>query len=404
METNEPRIYRIPTENLDGLTESITKLAKRADKLGVPAPAIAIVGTDEVVSADGAVETVRCYTLVTVTGEAPCYDGWSMLAVIDLDVEDEPGQPHVVHVIGDTISDPTWAYESDRCDHCTQTPRGRRKVVVVEHDGGDRKVVGTTCLKDFLGHQSPSTIAAWAEVLATLDDLAESYEDEGRGGHVELRFEPHSFLALVACIIDIDGWTPRSAQTGSPTADTALMVARPFSKSDREAAEYYTKQLTDEHVAEADAAMEWAQAVEPTNDYLANVLAVANKAGWRYKDVGLGASIMSAYRREQERLVLRKLQNTNYADSAFVGEEKAKIEFDGTITYVNSIETQYGSTLLVKILTTDGNLFVWWCSGRFDNEVGDQITGKATVKRHEERDGIKQTTITRAKLTTKETV
>ena len=64
--------------------------------------------------------------------------------------------------------------------------------------------------------------------------------------------------------------------------------------------------------------------------------------------------------------------------------------------YVTSFETAYSRCYLYKMVDSEGNVFVWFASSRA--EIKDHCTVKATVKNHTERDGVKQTVITRCKV------
>ena len=91
--------------------------------------------------------------------------------------------------------------------------------------------------------------------------------------------------------------------------------------------------------------------------------------------------------------------------SQYVGEEGQRIEIEvHTCRLITSWESQYGKTYLYKMVDDDGNVFIWFASSAFgkftdDYEWVDFKAGKvkATVKEHSERDGIKQTVITRCK-------
>lgn len=409
------RVFEIPTANLAALETALAKLARRAERLGVPAPTMVVgdrfereYGGDADDSGFRAPRWTVEFAYVEVRGDAPKYDGWTAAAVIDLDPDDQPGA-HLVHVLGGREADPTWRAETDRCDHCSQAPRGRKTLIVVEHNSGERRVVGSTCVKDFLGHQSPEQIASWFSVLATLDDLVGAYEDldfDGPAGRAELRADPLAVLDLAAAAIDTFGWVPRSAYNGTPTAD--LVIEAIFGRG--HTARDLRKQIAGDDAqgaawtAEAEAALDWALTIDPRDsDYLANVQAVAGKAGWRVKDFGLGVSMLAAYRREQERLILRRREAAGYDGSVHVGAVGEKISLAGMVAFTTNVEGAYGPVQLVKILTDDGNLIVWWNSGNSTFAAGEHVSGKATVKRHEtdDRSGkpVAQTTVTRAKLT-----
>lgn len=399
----------IPLENVAKLTAAFERLARRAAKLGVPAPTITF-GERQTVKVESGPTGFEHPTWeydaveVTVTGDAPQFDGWTAAAVIDLDPEDGDAG-HVVHVIGERETDLTWKHETDRCDHCSQAPRGRKTLIVVEHESGERKIVGSTCVRDFLGSKSPAAIAAWFELLGTLDDLVESFSDGSQ--YVERRYEPVDFLAWTYSVIAKNGWVSRTLAredwTKYATADTVVDLLHDLergSRKDRDLAREYTP--TEEQLAKAELAVEWARDLDdPTNDYLANVHAVAHKSGWRRKDVGIGASIATAYDREVAKVAAAKV---DYGASVHVGEIGERLTIEADVLSAYTFEGYYGPSTYVRFVS-DGNVFVWKASGVPAAETGDHVWVTGTVKEHAEgktRDGSftwAETKLTRCKLT-----
>jgi len=94
------------------------------------------------------------------------------------------------------------------------------------------------------------------------------------------------------------------------------------------------------------------------------------------------------------------------ATMGWVGEVKKRQDFTATIVAIPTwAGYTYNSTTYCHIMVDeDGNKLVWKTADNgfyTDNnkaEVGDTVRFKATVKEHGERDGEKQTIVTRAKL------
>lgn len=85
-----------------------------------------------------------------------------------------------------------------------------------------------------------------------------------------------------------------------------------------------------------------------------------------------------------------------------VGERR---DFDLTVVFKTSFETQWGITLVYVMEDADKNVIVYKGSaglepvekgvGQYYAERGDRVILKATIKEHGERDGVKQTIIAR---------
>lgn len=407
--TTDLNLYRIRASWLPELERRFNALAKRADKLGVPAPAFTVVATTDIpeISVDDfgvGTPTGRIVTWadVVVTGDAPKYDGWTMLAVIDRDL-DEVDAPNVVDLLPGVELDVEWRNVGDVCDHtsCNGAARGRKKLVVVEHESGTRKIIGTTCLRDFLGHTSPERIAAWVETLSTIDVLLDSFVDEDRevGGRVEYRYDPTAFLARTVKVIDEQGWVSRGvARERDDVQATADVVIAEIHWRPTKYDTVRPSDPTDEHFATAEAALEWAVELNPgDSDYLYNVQAVALKTGWRHRDVGVGASIVNAFQREQQREVEKAAQVAELIEPCFTGRGV----ITGTILRTEVKDNGFQLRTVMTVLD-DRGFKVWgtlpasleghfaadsgseWIEGA---QQGDRITFTATVEPKDETFG-----------------
>jgi hypothetical protein len=68
------------------------------------------------------------------------------------------------------------------------------------------------------------------------------------------------------------------------------------------------------------------------------------------------------------------------------------------ITFVSFSEGTYGITTIVKMQDEAGNVLTWFASGTQQLEIGKKIILTGTVKKHDEYRSIKQTVLTRCKI------
>lgn len=110
----------------------------------------------------------------------------------------------------------------------------------------------------------------------------------------------------------------------------------------------------------------------------------------------LGVALEKGYiaKRDAARAAQREIDLV----SQHVGTVGERIEFAATIAYVFTKEaTAYSAGYTInKLRDAAGNLYVYF--GKPLGAVGDAIKVRATIKRHDERDGIKTTAINRPKL------
>ena len=140
---------------------------------------------------------------------------------------------------------------------------------------------------------------------------------------------------------------------------------------------------------------------ECTWDLICDCIPLA-KQGWcKLSHIGRLAYLPVAYekeiekeRREAEREAARAQAAKQSEYIGNVGERLTRSL--QSAEFVTSWETFYGYTYLYRFTDTDGNVFVWFASGSQDVNGATKLTG--TVKDHSERDGVKQTVVTRCRV------
>ena len=91
-------------------------------------------------------------------------------------------------------------------------------------------------------------------------------------------------------------------------------------------------------------------------------------------------------------------QEKQGAVSEYVGVPGKREDFTITLTFKRAFGSDYGVKYLQKFVDATGNVVVWWGTNNVAaaTVIGNTYTFKATVKSHEEYNGCKQTTVTRA--------
>ena len=402
--------FRIPSENFPKLRAAFDHLAKRAEKLGQVAPKLTVVGEVTETITNGPAwltDTVQTFILVKVEGEAPGLEGWKMTAVVDM-----TDDPHLVHVMGDAKVAPALHTVENRCDHCGFN-RGRNKLVEVKHTSGERKLVGTTCLADFLGHDSPTSLASWAELIFELDDFVSDFEERLVGVPMVVSVTAESALLLTASLVHTRGWLSKGKAMWNGGVATARIVELAMLGDDAELRrlgvldDVERAEVTDADRKLVADALAWARSIPLTSDsdYLRNVAVVAQREAWGPKELGLGCSILTAYQRVLDDLAEKAKVEEVAKVSRFVGTEGVREHFGPLhVDRLRYFDGDYGLRTLVSMTDEDGNVLVWWASG--EGKLADKtaiaegmtVRGKATVKRHETYKGVAQTTINRPRF------
>ena len=115
---------------------------------------------------------------------------------------------------------------------------------------------------------------------------------------------------------------------------------------------------------------------------------------------------LAARRAEEEKRQAE--EEARKARSQFVGSIGDKLEVKATLTAKITYEKEnyYGYGMvdshIFKFTDSDGNIFSWFTGSGLAEEVGDLVTLKGTVKKHNEYNGAKETILTRCKITKEE--
>jgi hypothetical protein len=129
-----------------------------------------------------------------------------------------------------------------------------------------------------------------------------------------------------------------------------------------------------------EAIMEWGGLTDKQTDLVRRALARAEDR------------LAKANHRREERLAVDR------ATSQHIGIVGERREFILKVDKVFSFESLYGITYINICKDANGNVIVYKGSNRY--EQGETLSIKATVKKHEEREGVKQTLIARPKIKT----
>lgn len=361
----------------------------------------------------GIAKIVRVFT-VTVTGEAPKIAGWAFAAVLQPTVSEEGTVlGNLLRVVPgfDAGIPEQYRTAGNNCDHC-HTARRRNETFVLVSESGEWKQVGRQCLRDFLGHQSPEAYATWAEILIDAADFAglaeESDISHGGSDRWQVRYEAEEILALGASCIRLYGFLSNKSARDFNKQSTSGAVSA-WLDSNREQRKEWEKPLVvvDEDKALAAEVFAWMQSLgerSDLNDYFYNLSLLGKGATFTAKNFGLVISAIAVFAREKEREINRNKRFAEDQNSQYVGEIGKRSTFENlTLVYTQTFESDWGVSTLYKFKDAAGNIIVWFASG--SNPLGLEVNGQpitlvASVKKHEEREGIKQTTITRAKVPT----
>lgn len=390
---------------LEVLTEKIAKLAKAAAKLNLSPVTLSVVAESAVaVKGEDGVETGETYRVYTVevTGEDVQIAGWAFAATLD----NQDGGTMIRKSPKFESAIPVRYYESSTaCDHC-QRERARKYVYLLYRaEDGAWIQVGRSCLKDFLGHGNAEAVARlYEEIQDMLGGIAEDSDSgesmTGYSPRLATELRTAVFMAHCAAMIRTHGYKTKAAAEaiqGVSTKEAALFNIEYLKRRRNEAVS-----PTDEDRAQAEEVINWAHAafvakpIAERTDYEHNMAITFTGDSLNRRQLGYAASAFGAWAKAKELEIIRRKEA---ATSEYVGQEGQKVEgLSVEVTRVIELDGRFGSTYIVKMITPEGNQIVWK-TGSWEPKAGTKATIKGTIKKQDEYRGVKQTELTRCKVT-----
>ena len=406
--------FRIPSASLEKVQEILEKLNVKARKFKSPEASVKIIDTEErPIQGDYKYDEVlkkktweilgyeKILTL-EVDSEPIKLAGWTLLGALDR-VRPSTGEEAFTvlrPVPNKTI--PVEFRDRDHCDHCDKSIR-RKTTYIVEHEDGRIKQVGSNCLKDFLGHD-PERILWFKNWFGKIQEKIcdEDWCSDKSAIRASLCFDIQKFLEIVSFCITRDGWLSKGKAyekgidaclaTANVVADFYCVEAGIWNRPK----EYESPEIKQEDKDLAKDAIEWAKKIDPetSNEYLYNLHIASKNSLVEIKQVGIVASLISTYLKELDKEI--NLKKFAQIKNEHVGEIKKRQEFKVECVSVRCFDTDWGCSAHHKLVTEDNHLLVWFASGSSTwLKEGETYTVKATVKKHDEYQGKKQTLINR---------
>ena len=394
-ETNTKEAW-VPVSNLNWFQDQLDKLNLRGVKLGLADKTLEMEITDErkqmqigegpitFESAPNPSAIFATFAKVLIVGEAPRLKGWSFVARIE-----HVGTVNLVHTYPGAVGIPQayWT-AAPNCDHCKHN-RLRKDTFIVVNEAGEFKQVGSSCIKDFLGHDLPSGFIAWISALANdPDDWMDKMP------RPEPEYDLVSVIGKTLAVIRECGWRSSSKTYDEGGVATKDIVDYQLN-CQHDQKEHI--QTTTEDRDKAVLVIKWACEIVPDeNNYMMNLKALAENGFTTHKGYGLTCSMPIAYDKAMD--IERERKERASIDRKHVGEIKVRSDFTLTLIRIRYVEGMYGTTAIHAFEDQDRNYLTWFASNGSDMKEGGIYKVKATVKNHDSYKDTPQTIVNRVKV------
>ncbi len=342
------------------------------------------------------VKLTEKWVKIFVTGAAPTIGDYTFLAML----ERLPGGVMVKSLpeveIGEFGSD--W---DGHCDHCGK-PRDRVHGYIVEGKDG-RKIIGKSCVRDYLGMDVPEKLLSVIGKLVEVSDFEDDDYFGGGGGswtqHVV------GVVAAARCVVAMLGYAKTDQGALSTKSRVLFLMGSGKGKlSFEEAAlqkEFHDN--AERYYREAHEIVDWAKTIKASSDYLNNLRVLCSCDSVDQKKLGVLVSVVVAYDNEQARK--RRAAEGALKSAGHVGVIKQRMTADVVVERIISVNNMYGCYRVFLFRTTEGAVLRWKTGFDTETEIngqkantGDQVRLTFTPQRHGEYEGQPQTYVNRCKM------
>lgn len=279
-----------------------------------------------------------------------------------------------------------WTTMKPHCDHCNGN-HGQRVTFIVRGNDGEEKQVGRTCLMEYCGID-PQGIGIFNELNAIIiDDTIECEDWEERP--IPSVYDTIKAIAFASKIQRENGYVSSSCRDGNKYKLIRAIGSTDFKPSTADYAE--AKKI-------ADGVRK--MSIEDAADACLNNVKTLVECGYcKESHFGYIAYAPLGFERYEKRIAKEAERNAvkqaEALASNYVGNVGQRLIIDvSDMMLITSWETDFGCTYLYKFIDANGNVLIWFASRTIDN--AKKIKG--TVKEHTERDGVKQTIVTRCSV------
>lgn len=398
--------YRIPLSNVSRFEEHFKQFLKLSNRLGIEPPTCTFVRDEQEAKEeyldDGTLHKwIAEWKVFEVSGDSPKLAGWTFKSKIERGGDGD----EIRSVPGFNL--PEEFKSRDICDHCKARRQRNRYFFVQHEDGGDLQQVGSSCVRDFLGHSNPEVVASWFEFAMGFGSYTEDEDGNqlSHGPRPVFLFFYEEALAVTINYVKEHGFLSRRKAKEQSDADYTHVASTSDKIGDILWHNHSLKgkhyEVTEEDKARIAEFTEFFMAKKDSvgSDFVTNVQNTMTAGiGIRPRKMGVIAAAVNMWHRETTEV-------KEFVPSVYYpGQPKDKLK-GIKVSFVRhfAFEGAYGTTNLYTFRDEENHEFVWSTANRFDFEKDEQVLLSGTIKGFKlwtdrnNRDH-KQTNVTRCKI------
>jgi hypothetical protein len=388
---------KIAEFNAEKFLKKIATFNRKAKKLQLPEVKAVKIGSELVEQKhkddEGNVETYFIQVdEYDIQGEIPRVGGWAIHSKVQ-PAEQEAGN----FVYTNKGFEPRESLRTVGmvCQHCNMARRRGTVYLLQNSETGEEKLVGKSCLKDFLPELNILEVLAYLEGIEKLSSEGNVYCDEDGepidGGWPRSAWVYPTWDLVAESLVLIRKWgfvSKAAARDSFDTTATADLLGR----TGKARKDLYSDAEIEAVRDQVEQCIEWITTQDAKSDFFYNLQLAFKQKGAGYKMFSFVAAGVFQWIKHLGELEAKKNTNKRNEFVGEIGERRVFADVKIVREYVS--EGQWGSTFITTLEMVDGQSLVWFASKRV-GEIGETMTIKATIKEHKMYNDLHQTVITR---------
>ena len=342
------------------------------------------------------------FILVNVEGTAKI-DNWECIAVLEINKHG-----NIIRRINTMIEIPErFKHSENTCEHCN-AKRHRNNLYVIHNIKTDEwKQVGANCLILYTGGLNMEYVAAYLDGITELEENNGIVECNIDKGYCKV----YDVIGRAVEIIEKTGYFNSQSDLPTKTLVSIMfnhkygadeinkrLVANKFTGiyfTDKDFYKEGTKDIVNNII-------EYYLSINDDSEFIHNVHVMLNEGYVNPKNFGYLCYLPEGYAKHIQREIEKAKQLEEISEHFGEVGKRYKDKTINSIKLLASWCNDFGVTRLYKIVLDDGLVLTWKSSNEIECEDGkdfDKID--FTVKNHSEYKGMKQTEVSRCKITLK---
>lgn len=386
-------MLNVPKYRLADLERRVASVNRKAVKLGMPEVTFTVGREYEAnrriivgVNDEGqAVEQAITLTMVEVEiqGDLPRLGGWLMHSRV------EPVEPGVNFVFTHSAFAPVEALRSTPmiCQHCNHN-RQRSRVYVVQHaETGEQKIVGHTCMKDFLPGTNVEAAMQHMENLFRLQNTDSEWDEGDNIPREAWNYSMRLAIAEALVLVRRDGFvSKKDAQASWDRGEPKVATMEFLGRTGITRHKFYTDAELAAVADDVQKVIDYVQSLNgAASDFVYNSQVMMRLENITYKMFSFVAANVMMYEKSLH-------PDTPITSNMYVGQIGEKTTVNVRVLQVTAWTGAHGPMYTHVMEDENGNQITFFANKRKFAE-GHQTKLTGTVKSHREYKGRKQTII-----------